>query len=33
MAQAGGGEVSAIPQALTRARDVIGQRLAGGPGV
>ncbi len=33
MAQAGGGEVSAIPQALTRVRDVIGQRLAGGPEV
>lgn len=33
MAQAGGGEVSAIPQALTRARDVIGQGLAGEPGV
>ena len=31
MAQAGGGEVAAIPDALTRARDVIGRKLAGGP--
>ena len=30
MAQAGGGEVSAIPDALTRAREVIGQGLTGG---
>src|ERR671917_294542 len=29
MAQAGGGEVDAIPQALLRARDILGQRLAG----
>ena len=28
MAQAGGGEVAAIPQALLKARDVLGQRLA-----
>jgi hypothetical protein len=28
MAQAGGGEVTAIPQALLKARDVLGQRLA-----
>ncbi len=31
MAQAGGGEVSAIPDALARAREFIGQGLAGGP--
>ena len=29
MAQAGGGEVSAIPDALSRARDVIGRKLVG----
>ena len=29
MGQGGGGEVAAIPSALTRARDIIGQRLAG----
>ena len=29
MAQAGGGEVAAIPQALLKARDILGQRLAG----
>jgi hypothetical protein len=29
MAQAGGGEVDAIPQALLKARDILGQRLAG----
>jgi alanyl-tRNA synthetase len=29
MAQAGGGEVAAIPEALIRARDILGQRLAG----
>jgi alanyl-tRNA synthetase len=28
MGQGGGGEVSAIPQALTKARDILGQRLA-----
>jgi len=28
MAQAGGGEVHAIPQALLRVRDILGQRLA-----
>jgi alanyl-tRNA synthetase len=28
MAQAGGGEVDAIPQALLKARDILGQRLA-----
>jgi alanyl-tRNA synthetase len=28
MAQAGGGEVTAIPEALLRARDILGQRLA-----
>jgi alanyl-tRNA synthetase len=31
MAQAGGGEVNAIPQALLKARDVLGQRLAEDP--
>lgn len=29
MAQAGGGEVTAIPDALLRARHILGQRLAG----
>jgi alanyl-tRNA synthetase len=29
MAQAGGGEVDAIPQALLKARDILGQRLTG----
>jgi alanyl-tRNA synthetase len=29
MAQAGGGAVDAIPQALLKARDILGQRLAG----
>ncbi len=29
MGQGGGGEVAAIPQALTKARDILGQRLAG----
>jgi len=29
MGQGGGGEVAAIPEALSKARDVIGQRLAG----
>ncbi len=29
MAQAGGGEVEAIPQALLKARDILGQRLTG----
>jgi alanyl-tRNA synthetase len=29
MGQGGGGEVAAIPEALTRARDILGQRLAG----
>jgi len=28
MAQAGGGEVAAIPEALLKAKDVLGQRLA-----
>jgi alanyl-tRNA synthetase len=28
MAQAGGGEVDAIPQALLKARDILGRRLA-----
>ena len=28
MGQGGGGEVAAIPEALTRARDILGQRLA-----
>jgi len=27
MAQAGGGEVDAIPEALLKARDILGQRL------
>src|SRR5215211_4840601 len=29
MAQAGGGEVAAMPEALLKARDILGQRLAG----
>ena len=29
MGQGGGGEVAAIPEALTKARDILGQRLAG----
>ncbi|HEV8044035.1 MAG TPA: DHHA1 domain-containing protein, partial [Rubrobacter sp.] len=29
MGQGGGGEVTAIPKALSKARDIIGQRLAG----
>lgn len=29
MGQGGGGEVAAIPQALLKARDILGQRLAG----
>jgi alanyl-tRNA synthetase len=31
MGQGGGGEVAAIPSALTKARDILGQRLAGPP--
>jgi hypothetical protein len=28
MAQAGGGDTAAIPEALLRAKDILGQRLA-----
>jgi hypothetical protein len=29
MGQGGGGEVAAIPDALTKARDILSQKLAG----